>query len=378
MSDPAVPGLVAWDFGRPKGGMGRSLQWIVSALREAAIDVRIGAPVPDASASPLLPVTRRIGGHLLFSLLLPCVLRRWIRQSGVTRLLLPAGPGGVLLVVRPPVPYDVIVYHSYAQQWRAVPGQWWKRLLVPLERRTVRGARRVLCFCADTARVLRREMGVGEEKIRVVGHAIAQDEGRRTKDKFQISNFKFQNSTFTASSPAEDRLCVCIARLEERKGVRVLLEAWHRVAAAVPDARLVLVGSGVQAERIDRMIASLQGGSVQRIASLPQAELDRLLHAAQVAVCPSFLEGFGLAAAEAMAAGIAVIASDVDGLRSLVDHERTGLLVPPGDAEALAAAIIRLLSDDALRARVGAAARVDVRARFDPAACGRAVVEAIV
>lgn len=95
---------------------------------------------------------------------------------------------------------------------------------------------------------------------------------------------------------------------------------------------------------------------------------------AAVYVQPSRHETFGLAAAEAMAAGLPVVASDVGGLAELVDHGRTGLLVPPGDATALADAIDRLLDDRALAARLAAAGQAEVAARFGRGVEAMAVV----
>ncbi len=229
------------------------------------------------------------------------------------------------------------------------------------------GAGRIFCFCEDTARVLREEMGIAEGRIFLLPHAINGFEGSGRDAPWDV-----------CTKEKESELCVYVARLEERKGVRVLVEAWQRVAQEVPDARLVIVGSGVQAKHIDRMIALMKDDSVQRISRLPQADLERLVSSAQVAVCPSYLEGFGLAAAEAMMAGTAVIASDCDGLRSLIEHERTGLLVPAGDASSLAEAIVRFLRDDVLRDHLAEAALHAVRSRFDPAVAARAVVDAIV
>lgn len=327
--------------------------------------MQIGSPVSHAAYDnvPLLSVTRTFGGHVLFSLLLPFVLHRWILRTGVHRLLFPVGPGGVFHMMRPPVAYDAIVYHTYLQQWQAVPGQRWKRIFVPLERRTLRRAQRVFCFCEDTARVLREEMGIAGERISVLPHAIHWGKNDRAA---------IYRGCTESVMPG---LCVCIARLEERKGVRVLLEAWKDVIKSIPNARLVIVGSGAQARKIDRMISSIKGNSAQRIVHIPQADLERLVSSAQVAVCPSYLEGFGLAAAEAMMAGTVVVASDVDGLRALIDHERTGLLVRAGDAGALAQAIVRLLRDDALRNRLAEAAAREARLRFDPMHAADAVVD---
>ena len=97
---------------------------------------------------------------------------------------------------------------------------------------------------------------------------------------------------------------------------------------------------------------------------------------AAIVVCPSRREGYGVVAREAMAHGRPVVASAVGGLLDAVEHERTGLLVPPGDAAALRAAIERLLADATLRARLGAAARERAGERFSWAAATAATIAA--
>ena len=116
---------------------------------------------------------------------------------------------------------------------------------------------------------------------------------------------------------------------------------------------------------------------MRRIGCLDREDLVALVQSADVAVCPSYLEGFGLAAAEAMAAGTAVVASSADGLRALVVHERTGLLFPPGDHRALAQAIARSLTDGRLREKMRVQARETVRRRFDRREAERQLLETI-
>lgn len=342
-------GILSWDYASPKGGMGVSLMRIADQLRGA------GAAVTELSPSPrdgkaLLPFTRGVGGHLLFSLLLPFTLAR--RLAGIRLLLLPVGPGGVWLLRRLRVPYAAVVYHTYLQQARCVPGQRWKRVFLPLERRTLRGAAKVLCYCEDTRRVLLDDYGL--DNVLLLPHAVEMIESAPAKDETHV---------------------VCVARLERRKGVETLLAAWPRIKEAVPHARLTIVGRGAGERAIDARIAALR--DVRRLQNLPRADLDSLVARATAAACPAYLEGFGLACAEAMAAGTPVVASDAPGLRGLVAHERTGLLVPPGNAAALADALIRLLLDGSLAARLGSAAQTAVRDRHDPSAAARAIVDAL-
>jgi len=134
-----------------------------------------------------------------------------------------------------------------------------------------------------------------------------------------------------------------VGRLAEEKGVRVLAEA----ARGLP---LVVVGDGP--------LRSLTPGALGFVAP---AELGAYYERAAVVVAPSLREGYGMTVREAMAHGRPVVASAVGGLVDAVEDGVTGLLVPPGDAEALRGALERLLADPGLRERLGAAARSRVR-----------------
>ena len=149
-----------------------------------------------------------------------------------------------------------------------------------------------------------------------------------------------------------------MGRLVPEKGVGVLLDAWSRVAE---DATLVLVGDGALAERA----RGVRG--VRLLGALPRPELPAAYAASEMTVLASiptrrFREPWGLVCNESMHQGRPVLASDAVGAVAggLVRDGETGLVVPAGDAGELAAATRRLLGDDGLRARLGAAARAAV------------------
>jgi phosphatidyl-myo-inositol dimannoside synthase len=135
-------------------------------------------------------------------------------------------------------------------------------------------------------------------------------------------------------------------RLSAEKGVRELV-------AAVDGFPVVVVGDG-----------PLRPEVPQARGFVPHDELEALYDRAAVVACPSHREGFGVVCAEAMAHGRPVVASEVGGLRDLVVHEETGLLVPPRDVRALRAALERLLSDRDLRRRYGEAGRARIAEHF--------------
>jgi glycosyltransferase involved in cell wall biosynthesis len=148
-------------------------------------------------------------------------------------------------------------------------------------------------------------------------------------------------------------------RFVPQKGVDVLLRAFASVLESVPQARLLLAGDGPERHPVDRLITSLGvSPSVTRLGYVSQAEVERCFAAAWVQAVPSrFAEAFGLVAIEAMMRGTAVVASASDGLTEIVSDGQTGFLVPPGDAGALAAALVRLLSNRELAERLGEAGR---------------------
>lgn len=165
-----------------------------------------------------------------------------------------------------------------------------------------------------------------------------------------------------AVPPAADpgnRVVLCLARLEEQKGLG------HLVAAAtdVPQATFLVAGEGPLRDSLRAAIrrAGLQG----RFHLLGhRTDRDHLLAAADVVVLPSLNEGLPLSVLEAMAAGRAVVATSVGGTPEAVVHGVTGLLVPPADATALAGALRHVLDDRALRARFARAGRRRAEARF--------------
>jgi len=162
-----------------------------------------------------------------------------------------------------------------------------------------------------------------------------------------------------------------VGRLEREKGVPVLTDAWRRSGLGAPHATLVLAGGG-------RLEPGAAVPGTQAAGPLAAPQVRNLYAGSDVLVLPSiprpdFLEPWGLVVNEAMHQGLPVIATDAVGAAAggLVEHGRTGLVVPAGDAAALAAALRRLYEEPGLRDRLGAAARERVAAySFDAWADG--------
>lgn len=156
---------------------------------------------------------------------------------------------------------------------------------------------------------------------------------------------------------------IYLGRLIADKGLAWLLGVWRDVTRDVLAARLLLVGDGPEGPRLRALAGDL--GIAATVSFLGyRPDVDALLSVAGVLVLPSRSEGMSNAVLEAMAHGLAVVATDVAGNRAVVAHEEDGLLVPYDDHPALAAALRRLLGDPALRARLGRAAARKAEAAF--------------
>lgn len=143
-----------------------------------------------------------------------------------------------------------------------------------------------------------------------------------------------------------------------QKGIDTLLSAFERIHLRHPKVRLVIAGRGKDAERVrDLVQRSCIAGIIDLRIGAERAEVLDLMGGALALAMPSRLEGLPMAPAEAMAAGVPVIATRVGALAEVVEEPSTGLLVPPDDPPALADAIDRLLSDPQLRQRMSEDAR---------------------
>lgn len=166
----------------------------------------------------------------------------------------------------------------------------------------------------------------------------------------------------------DGRTVLFVGRLERVKGFSLFLEAAQLVVQECPTTRFLVAGANhptLPHEEIDQMILSYSLQShVEQLGHVPWHELIPLYQQASVCVVPSHYESFGLVALEAMACGVPVVAARAGGLPEVIEDGMTGLLVPAGDAPALANAIVSLLRDREERTQMGSAGRERARTKF--------------
>ncbi|MFT8421263.1 MAG: glycosyltransferase [Gluconacetobacter sp.] len=180
-------------------------------------------------------------------------------------------------------------------------------------------------------------------------------------------------AAYQPREPAEETPVILhVARLVELKGTEYLLRAFARLAAAHRDLRLAIIGEGPLRGRLEALAGAL--GVAERVLFLgaqPHAVVMEWMRRAMMLVLPSVLtasgrvEGLGMVMLEAAVCGVPVVATRVGGIPEGVAEGRSGLIVPPRDVEALAAAMDALAADPAMRGAMGRAGRAFVAERFD-------------
>jgi glycosyltransferase involved in cell wall biosynthesis len=223
------------------------------------------------------------------------------------------------------------VYTPHAWSWLAAEGLT-RTLAMAWERRAARWADVTVCLSRGEIADAR---AAGLEAATVL---IPNDVDPAA---LRASAPDSRQSARTSLGLPDGPVVVCCARLAPQKGQDVLLDAWPAVVAQVPDAQLVLVGDGPDRRMLEQAAAPLTGVRFAGVAT--REEAGAWLKAASVVACPSRYEGMSLVPLECAALGVPVVASDVQGMRSDLPSVARRL-VPPEDAGALAAALIRVLA----------------------------------
>jgi len=222
-----------------------------------------------------------------------------------------------------------------------------------IEKTGVETADRVIAVSAQMREDILRHFAVDPDRVVVIHNGIDPDRFRRVERRDALDR-----------RGVRPPYVLFVGRITEQKGIFHLLEATRKLPAGV---QVVLCASAPDTPEIEERLrrALADHPNVLWISEMvPVDEVIQLYSHAAVFACPSVYEPFGLINLEAMACGTPVVASAVGGILEVVEDGRTGLLVPPGNADALATALRRVLDDRDLAARLGQAGRRRVEERF--------------
>jgi len=236
----------------------------------------------------------------------------------------------------------VITEHTEAswQGWRA---RW-------ISRWVYRQAKHIIAVSTPIERRLIERDGLSPDRITVIPNAV-------------VPASEVRSDAHPALPAGLRPLVGVVARLQREKGVANFLEAAARVAPLLPEAHFVIAGDGPLRQELEILAENL--GLKSRIRFLGfRSDASALIESMDVLVVPSLTEGSPLVTLEAMAAGVPVVASAVGGIPDQVRHGEEGLLVPPGDTEALGEALLDLLRDPGRARRLGEAGRRRATSEF--------------
>lgn len=322
---------------------------------------------------PVHVVTRHFPGLSADEVVEGVRVHRWVRTSNLGPLFGLTFVAGVIRALRRLRPhYDIV--HTHQALWESIATGLGRDLLrgapvlvqpassgyygeaeemartkgFPLLRRL---ALRNPHFAAISADIERQWRALGVPAERIVRMASGVD----------AEHFHPGPSLVEAIPPPRPRV-VFTGRLHPQKNLDLLLDAWPEVTRRT-GANLVLVGDGPDRARLQERARALGVGDRVHFAGAVPDPAEHL-RAADVFALPSVAEGMSNSLLEAMATALPCLASDIGGNTDLLDHGRTGLLVPFGDPNAWSVALIRVLEDSALARRLGDAAREHIDASF--------------
>lgn len=251
---------------------------------------------------------------------------------------------GVTAATLATVPVIVSSKHNDPPFWEQQPYQTIHNLIL-------RKVARVFPISDHVKRYLLRTTSVPPNRVETI--------------RYGLDPTPFNDMGDVASVQAEfpgEMLVGTVARLTEQKDLETLIRAFARLVDSY-DAHLAIVGRGDQRARLEQLAASAGIADDVTLTGFRE-DIARLMHAFDVFALPSRWEGFGIVFLEAMAAGTPIVASNTSAIPEIVADGETGFLCPPGDVDALANAIARLLCDAPERERLGTAGRRRLDSEF--------------
>lgn len=256
---------------------------------------------------------------------------------------------GRLAALHAGVPAIATVHNTYQR------AKWHRRIL---NRFLAGRSARVVAVSEDIRRDLLHHDGIPEHRIATITNGI---------DPARVQSALSRAEARARLDLREDHFAIaCVARLEEQKGHRVLLEALALLRREQPEVheplRVFLLGDGRLRGALEARAAELDLANVRFLGT--RRDVPDLLAAMDLHAMPSLWEGLSIALLEALAAGLPVVASDVGGVSTVLGDAAFGIKVPPGDVPALAAALARSYARRAQRETLGREARLTVEERF--------------
>lgn len=360
----------------PGDAAGSFVLRLAVSLRDQGVDVHVVAPsgdeLPASDRFDGIPVERfRYAPRRYENLAYAGNMHTQVRDSWGAKLALLGFLGSEFgSAVRARRNFEPDIVHAHWWFPGGLVGTWVSGLSgIPLVT-TMHGTDVRLARGTAMARPLFRHVLQQSAAVTTVSRFLAREtEALVSGLSITVAPMPVATDLFTPSGTRETNRFLFVGRLSAQKGIAALIDALARMRNT---ATLDVVGDGPLGDELKARAASLGiANRINWLGQLPQPKLAELYRRATALVVPSTAEGLGLVAVEAQLCETPVIAYDSGGLTDTVQHERTGLLVPPGNVDALANALDTLLERDDRGGDLGRAGRIVALAGFAPESAAR-------
>jgi len=221
---------------------------------------------------------------------------------------------------------------------------------------------------AWSERWIRKRLLQGADVLMATTQFLA-DKARTYTDRiFTIIPFGVDTQMFYPASKNDQEITIGFFKsLKPVYGLEFLVKAFRKVLTTVPNAKLHIAGSGTEQEINNLKLLIKKNGlnhSVSYLGFLSNMQVAHEMRKCDIIAMPSIRESFGVAAIEASATGLPVVASNIGGIPEAVQHNKTGILVPPKNVQKLSKALLHLINDPILRNTMGAAGIQFVKNNF--------------
>jgi len=356
MNKPNI-GIFTYDFYPFLGGQGRHVYETYKRLKHNKdLNLYVFSPSQNNLKNHIVifPKTRKSKlKDIIYSIKLNKVINTLIKTYNIDIAHLHGTIGGVFLLKKLDIPVIYTSYHTYVQQYRNLKNQrckWILRwVLSLLEKRSYKLADKIIAISNGTKQAIIIAYKIHFQKVEVIPCGV-------NFGKFHKENSikKIKNSL------------LFVGRLEERKGIKFLIETIPLVVNKRPDIKLSIVGKGKLLKKLKCFVRKNNlKENIKFLGFVSDENLLKRYNEAELVIVPSVFEGFGITTIEAMACGTPVIATNVDGIRDNIKNNENGILVEYGSKNELATQIIRLLNNTQLRKKIAEKGLKTVQNKFN-------------
>lgn len=257
-----------------------------------------------------------------------------------------------------PIAPGVIIHTVHGLPFHDKQPRWVHRLYVGLEKWSVKRCHHLIAITPAMVEVFGRKGIAGPERFAVIPSGV-------DLSRFEIKNDARESARQRLDIPSDVPVVALLARLDALKGHDDLLDSLPKLKNILPDIQLLFIGDGWRREHLEKRIAEAGvSDHVRLMGFVPHEQMSGLLPAADVKVLPSYQEGQSRTLIEALLCGCGIVAYEVGGIPSICIDGETGKLVPVGDKQALADAIVWMIEHPDERQAMTERGRTLVREKF--------------